>query len=411
MAKWQPQFDENATFTATTFHCPPYVYCKDGYPYEGVDFRIYREITRHWRTSVNCIKSDSHAYDVLTTNTKLGVSNVAFCSLWAATQDTSIDITNPYAQICASFLVPKPQLLPKFTFVLQPFQFPLWYLCTGFVLITAAVFYAVDVLYGRMVNLRFYSSFSHAFIETVRILTLGSSKRTPGEQQYVFRMSIMLFWSFALLLSTAYSAGITSALASPRYTKPINTLADMADNGIQWGTTHGSLAVHYKKSPDATIRRIANNFVLEATDEVKLERIRRNNYGTFVKLLSEKYVTDTEMLDENAKTHLKALSQCIGEYFLVFALQRNSHYLNAFNRGISSLVEHGLIQYWYKLIRNKYGLKYFENFYIVRTKNKNIPLNYERLLGLLYFFLCSNLIAFVVFVFEFIVHYYNNRQI
>lgn len=403
LEKWEPNFNtQDNVFVASTFHCPPFVYCKETTPYDGVDYRIFKEITKLWPTKVTCQHSDEEdIYAVIVNNTIKGISDVSFCSLWTATVNSEpVKLTTPYVQICASFLVPKPSLLPKSSFVFQPFQLELWCFYTFILLLTSIIFYITDLFYEKVAKIRYFSGFVHSFLETLRVLTLGSSKRSPKQRQHIFRVILIFWWYCALLLSTAYSAGITSALTTPRYTKPINTLQDMADNKIKWGDNTGGMQTYYSQSTDNVIREIANNYVHEDNIQAKLERLKENNYGTFVKLLPEKYVTDTEQLDDYAKSNLKTLSACIAEYSTVFALQKNSNYIKIFDHGIQALLENGLISYWYKKIRYKYGLQYLENFYSLNLEKKNLPLNFERLLGLLYLLILGNLIGFVIFIAE-----------
>lgn len=184
----------------------------------------------------------------------------------------------------------------------------------------------------------------------------------------------------------------------------------MVENNIKWGSSFDGLAWYYRTSPDYKIQRIARNWIKEVDDNAKLMRIRMNNYATFVKLLPEKYVSDTDMLDDYAINNLKTLSECIGEYATVFVLKQESHYINVFNRGIQALSENGLINYWYGIIRYKHNKKYLENFYTYRISRSNVPLNLQRLIGLICLLLLGNLTALLLFVVEHIVDHINTKH-
>lgn len=213
MEKWKPKFNNkiDKPFTGSTFHCPPYVYCKDSRPYDGVEYKIYKEITKNWLANVQCINGTQYdlLYQEIVNNSITGNVDISFCSLWTAMiSKKKIALTIPYATVCASFLVPKPQLLPTSMFVFQPFQLTLWLLYVAMIIIISIIFYTTDVIYVQMTDSQFFKNYTHALLESLRIITLGSMKRLPKKSQTYFRSIIILSWGFTLLLSTAYSAGI-----------------------------------------------------------------------------------------------------------------------------------------------------------------------------------------------------------
>lgn len=405
---WQPRLNYdngNGSIIALTADCPPFVYCDKSQPYEGVDYRIFMEITKNLRTNVTCVQKADDSYKVIVRDVKNKLADVCFCSLWSTMigRDEFV-FTKPYAMMCASFLVPKPHPLPDATFVFQPFQSHLWMFSLFILLAASTIFYTTDRINYEMNNERMFTSYNKSLLETLRILTMGSINLSPRQKS--FRFIIVLWWYFAILLSTSYSAGITSALTFPRYTQRINTLSDMAENGIKWGSNVSSMALYYKRAPNKIINKVGNNWLPEYNNEQKLKRIKRNNYATLVKLLPARYVSDTDLLDDYAKNNLKTLNDCIGKYPLAFVLQEYTHYSKIFDNGIESLVESGIIDYWYSIVRHKYGLRYLENFFYVIIPKKYVQLKMAKLMGIFYLYMTGNVIAILSFIIEHVWHCY-----
>lgn len=73
---------------------------------------------------------------------------------------------------------------------------------------------------------------------------------------------------------------------------------------------------------------------LEHSLTERIEKIRsRDDYGVFVKVLLNSFVTDIDHLMDEALT-LRLMRQCFYEQYTVFALKKHSPYTSHVNRKI-----------------------------------------------------------------------------
>lgn len=112
-----------------------------------------------------------------------------------------------------------------------------------------------------------------------------------------------------------------------------------------------------------------NRRVFKDSIEDLQHSIMGNKYGVLVKRLGMDYVTDTERL-QNVSKYLSCMSECLAQYFIVFAIQKNSYYKDMINKRLIGLLQSGIIGHWQTDIINKYRITYMNDFFGV-NKNKN----------------------------------------
>lgn len=407
---WYPKFNFSNklyNFRASVFDCPPLIFHDNVTKnvIEGTEYRILKTIrpelpirfvshydlngTGLWSLNLN---------DVLNNR-----SDIAMCNQWQISVATNdMDMSIPYMQTCSTFLVPKPNLLPQFTYVFQPFQIELWSFTAFLITLYGCLLYIISNGYRRIFNTTIaYTKIGIALMHSIRILTVGSTYLPPtffgSLRQIIFFSSLT-----ALLLSTAYSSGFTSSLTSPRYEKPINVLEDMVEQGTYWGAKEVDTFAVYNTTKNQFLQIINKRFKLEMNDNDRDDRISDNNYAFAINNLPNHYITDTEELNEYGKVHMKVLSECVGFYYLVFGYKRNSPYKKLIDKHINRCDEHGLINHWNGLMQTFGGSSYMDNFFktYVTTKNTFEPLNIKLIQGIFIFLIIGYVISVCILFLE-----------
>lgn len=394
---WKPKLKNK--FRVSTFHCPPFVlHDEKRGGYGGPELNIIREMTKDW--PVEYYFHGPGSWFKIVDDVSRRKSDVAMCSLWQTPASKTADTSHPFAQICVTFLVSKPQLLSDISYVFQPFQLTLWILIIVVLVLVSYVLYLLHATEKLRATVIYKADIVSAFLDAIRLFTLGSLSRPPKSTQHSLRHVLISFSITCLILSTAYSAGFTSSLTYPRYTKPIRTVEDMIEQNvkIEVEPKETNIKELFEGFSDPHIRSLSDYIVFVSENETRHENTK---YAKFVKVAGMKYVTDTENLDSYSKTHLVLLKGCISKSNVVFVLQRNSVYTDIINKYTQRFVEYGFVRYWFKQAIYLSKDTYFDNFYsLYVNKFGHGSLKIERLKGVFIMLTFGLATATLIFIAE-----------
>lgn len=146
--KWLPNFSRNDSFIAAGFSCGPLIKLENG-TISGVEPEILNEACKGWPIKYVVVNEGKNLWTTALHRVKLGTSHIAMCTQRELSAfKEGVDMTFPYEASCMTFLVPKPTVLSKSTFVFQAFPMQIW-----IILIIANVTMAI-VLYVIALNFR-----------------------------------------------------------------------------------------------------------------------------------------------------------------------------------------------------------------------------------------------------------------
>lgn len=396
----QPKWVPSRPFIVTTFNCTPYFYVNDQDQVSGgVEFQIINAILQQWPKQFKIVKSDQKylKWGIAVDSVSNKSADLATCSQWQIFLNYSkVDATYPLVQMCVTFLVPKPRLLPHFTFIWQPFSTTVWAF-TGLMFVSVLVsVLRFSTIYKEFNedNLvkKFRENKMYTFLYILRLWTLGGLNIIPRSSQFALRFLFGTWFLGCLVYSTYYSAGITSSLTNPRVTNIIKSIKDMVENNVNWLEEE-----HLKKSlqrSHSELRRRLGDLGVPKT---------QRNIARITKQLSNLYLTDTEDFDDYDKKHLMVLKQCLGKFYMIFPIKKRSPYKKIIDKYYRRFQEQGLVDFW---LRN---ITYFENshmrfesmysIYSDHMDQHNIDI--RRFLGAVYLLLVGYCSALVVFLYEY----------
>lgn len=405
--RWMPNFnvgEEKNTFKIATYNCPPFTYyTEEKGVYEGLEYRIMQEVIKNWPSEYK-IYSGDELFKNIKLEVAAGVRDIGFGSFWdLSTVAYDVDMSFPYSQVCATFLVPKPSLLPYATFVYQPISAEFWFLIVIMLLIMSTIFTFARFVYKSSTR----TDFTIGFLYTIRTITCGGIPQFPPPTQYIFRYILTTWCLNALLISTAYSSGLASILSYPRYTKPINSMQDMVDQKIYWMAPETDTWDVYRNSSNPVLKQLVNLFVLEMETYKRNINIRKGNGAIKVQLTARSFI-DAEDLDSYGKTHLKLLPECAGAYALIYAFKKGSVYTKIFDHAIKMFLEHGFINVWANSISqlsHMLDIKNFQGSYSVQLL-KFHNLSIEELQGAFHLLIFGLICAVFFFILEYFIYKY-----
>lgn len=108
-------------FRVSLFNCSPYVVYLPNGDFDGLEYRVLKEIVTNW--TIEYKKCDTSAeirdpYGEVRGQVEKNHSDLAMCSVWLNEKsNTYLDVTSYINYECATFLVPKPEMLNPATYL------------------------------------------------------------------------------------------------------------------------------------------------------------------------------------------------------------------------------------------------------------------------------------------------------
>lgn len=390
-------------FELSTYNCHPFVfYNEETKTCNGVEYQMVNEILKGHYVVCNFLDlneiHDEHPAKYAIDRVISNESDLAACGFWQVAlmtlQNTSI--TNAVGQLCIGVLVPKPKLLPEFSYVFQPMQLNIWLTIIIFILLGSKLMQLVSKLNfrglteGRIV----YDEFLESLLQTIQLFTFGSVIRQPSLKQLALCWILCSFSVSFSLLSTAYAVGSNSIFTYPRFTKPILTIGDLVESDYKVVSQDSRV---YKDmlslSVDPQIRKLARKVVDSSNGLVE--------YARLVIITDGNNIQETENFTDYEKTHLRVLKGCVFKTNTALVLPLNSPLVDYFNRRIMEINENGLDKHWYRMATIK-TVRYMDNFYTsyVSRDFEPTPLNWRKVQAAFYVLIFGFICASVAFVFE-----------
>uniref|UniRef100_A0A3F2ZDC6 Ionotropic glutamate receptor C-terminal domain-containing protein n=1 Tax=Lutzomyia longipalpis TaxID=7200 RepID=A0A3F2ZDC6_LUTLO len=390
------------------FHCPPFVIIKTNNEtnetiIDGVEYNLINSITEGWRKGITIRYFDDHKvspWTKIVNDVQDGISNIGLCSPWLNIKHYRVvDLSHSYDLQCLTFLVPRPQIVTPASYIYLPFSGMVWVVYIICLIATAFILhYFVNREFIRATEL---SSLEVVFLEVINIATSHGATRFP--KQVPIKILLVSWTAISLLLSTAYCTGYTSLLTTPRFSKPIDTIADFLEQGITWGTIRKghSMQDDMMSSGNRAFMEMAKRYYHEKNHTDEVNRIASGKYAKFVKILSNKFITDTETFP-NHTHYLRIMKQCISRYYTVLLLKKNSPYTSFVSSLIPRYIEGGFISHWFTEMNTKYGKSYMNALFDDQIKQfaDTKGLQMANLLGAFYLLGLGLTVAFVVSLLE-----------
>lgn len=242
-------------FRVSIFSCSPYVvYLPDG-TFDGLEYRVLKEIMKNW--TIEYKKCDTSAairdpYGAVRGQVENQESDLAMCSVWLNEKsNTYLDVTSYINYECATFLVPKPETLNPATYLYKSTGVEVGWSVLISMIATSIILTVIARTGRKLMNKSWadlvYVSLSRSSIDTFGIVTSQSLVKFPKEtsmKSLILRSLIRLLntetfinlftssWSItSLLVGVVFGTGYTSLLTKPPLSKPIDTIVDFLDNG------------------------------------------------------------------------------------------------------------------------------------------------------------------------------------
>lgn len=393
------------SFLVSMFDCPPFATVNDKATktYNGPEMEFLKDVVGSNSPIAYIVneQQDAESHENLYDNILEQVidlkSDIGICSQWQPkVYGMDLQLTQQYAQTCITFLVPKPMLLPSYTFIFQPFRISLWLVYLIIFVCTSVCFIRILLTYHPR------NDNSLAILYLFRLFLLGPLNMYPKSSQISLRLLILSSSITCMLVSTYYSAGLTTSLSFPPFSADINTFEDMIAQSIKWQATDDSIKHWMANTENRNLQALSKQFVVENDPLEFNEQVRKHKMATFVEIINEDYVRHVEVLDHYGRTHMKVLPEKIACFYAVFILKTNSPYVDVFNRAINNFLDYGLMHHLFKKFVNQPQHRFRKEFFQHYEEEVHQQINFSKIQGAFYLLIGGHLAALIIFCFEYL---------
>ncbi|KFB36231.1 AGAP002904-PA-like protein [Anopheles sinensis] len=189
-----------------------------------------------------------------------------------------LSLSKPISRTGVTCIAPKPLPLSSWMTPILPFTLVLWLAVLGSFLV-AIVF---DVLFSFVTH-KFTPSESgrvdicESVMAIMSIFILQAVLMRINKNQFVSQMILIgTFLLVGLMVGNAYSGGLSSVMTVPRYEKSIDTVQELADRNLRWGSTHDAWIFSIQLATQPTIVKLLNNFLTAPKEVLHRNAIERN---------------------------------------------------------------------------------------------------------------------------------------
>lgn len=339
--------------TLTFFSYYPYTLVNDT-SYDGIDYRVMVEFSKKlnftWQVKLIDMSwgdvNDSNSYfgALLSGEYHAGIPEVFYIELYRKYFDLSIT----YAQADIKFLTPSPKLKSTLWSIFTPFTYQLWLSVIGLIFVSSFLLYLFATLHSKVNYIHRrnpYLCYGYSLISSVSIIVGFSLYKTSHS---VVRHIIVWLFLMSTLLVTAYDCNLASFLTFPRYESPIDTMQQLVDSGIPWGTDDIGWGEVLEDTLDPLVRIFRNRYrFLDDYDDMNT-LAKEGKIVLLIEQLPAGYSANLNHIEKKTLENVHLMKGHALRYHLGFAFHKNSPLLEPFNDFLVYLKDSGIIGQWEK---------------------------------------------------------------
>ncbi|CAG9822997.1 unnamed protein product [Phaedon cochleariae] len=370
--KWVPRFRSGKPFRISLFHCPPYWFIENGTEIkDGLESHLLRDVVTGWPVQYHIDaagpSSNNWTHGVGLVEEKK--RDLSLCAhMIRINVGRRVDYTESIGNERLSFLVRKPYN----PYIYQPLEISVYAAVFGMLISTSCLLH-----YFRKISRGRPSDWISQYMVMLSILNQVAVKSSLILQRKSTRILVISWVIFSILNATYYSAGLTSTLAHPRFTRDISTSEDMIRHNVPWYDENGYIQRFFESDYSGgsdTWQKLG----LLHRKELRLQD-EYNQSAILVRILGNRYVIDIENLPPELWKYYKVLKTDVTRFYNCFILQKHSPYKRYFDETILRMKENGILmkggEWLYQTNRKSMDV-FFTNS--VDNKVVNLKINEER---------------------------------
>lgn len=175
-----------------------------------------------------------------------------------------------------------------------------------------------------------------------------TSKNTKFKR--TIRKILIIFIIFTLVIATAYTSQLYSALKETKYENVVKTVQDLEDSGYNWGAPHVTYIESLTSTPGYTYYKLLSRFKAVDDDQALIRRFYQGKFGLLTEKLARGYILNPTMRAEDL-VKFTAMSEDLFWVYTAFMVQKHSVFRETLQMHLLNVMESGLLLYWEHEVR------------------------------------------------------------
>jgi len=331
-----------------------------------------------------------------------GVSDVALGGLYYRCHITDvIECATPYMYDALIWYIPCAQPNPRWASLSRVFKLSLWLgFIVGYItvsIITWAVVQICNTFATAERESSAYTNMAKCFLNLWAVI-LGMSATEDIPQKVVIRIVFFLWVVYSLAVNTVYQTFLTSYMVDPGLQHQISSVGELLDSGLEYGiySSFDSLM------PDLRNKLYERRQIFDDIEDCARRLAAKGDFAFLYSKINTDYITAVRYVDSNGHPLFCHMDENFSPQYITLSVQRGSPMLKRYNDVIQGVVEGGLLDKCWKVIKFK-GI-------LLAAKNLTVPvgdftpLSMEHLQSAFYVLILGCFISLVPFSVEVFFH-------
>lgn len=374
--------------------------------YDGIDYQMMIEISKrhNFTWEVETFEDSGDAPDNETTGTFFGslkklenhiaIPACTITQMWKKYFDFSIELSHYQVK----FATPLPKLKQNLWSIFTPLSSEVWVAITTFIFFSSLILYFFSVFQNVLFSSNTTSPFLSYLYSLLNAFSVVVGLSIPYNIQGAIRHLLTWLYMTSTLLITAYNCNLVSYLTFPLYEAPIDSLQQLVDSGLYWGTDVDAWVDLVSESSDPNVDVISGRHVL-TQDYSRLNKLAEEGKLAFVtEQFSSAYVGYPHFLHTRNIALLRLMRETVLSTYLGYIFHRGSPLVGVFSRFVRQLRYSGIYDQLFSEVSYQENLKFLH--YSDNTHQTLRPLSTSNVIGCFLLLLLGIGLSFVAFILE-----------
>ncbi|KAJ6637235.1 hypothetical protein Bhyg_09965 [Pseudolycoriella hygida] len=246
----------------------------------------------------------------------------------------------------ATHIVPKPLQIPFWKTPFLPLPPYIWLCVISTFLIGALVWFAVSASQNLIRRHIVKRQKTHGLLDTMLTvfkMSLFQSARIKINIDSISNVTIITsILTFALVIGSLYSGGLSYVMTITHYENPIDTLESLIKSKFLWG---GTSMEAIKNSDDPTHKTIIKGYVVKPIPELRV-LVQQQKIAISVEMLQHGTLSYQSYLDKESSKHYMLMPHPIYWEHTIVMSSKTWPFMEQLNRIIFMQQESGIRYYW-----------------------------------------------------------------
>ncbi|XP_065072611.1 uncharacterized protein LOC135696992 [Ochlerotatus camptorhynchus] len=260
--------------------------------------------------------------------------------------------TQPISRSGVTVLVPKPRILPPWRTPFLSFTLSLWTaVLVAFCVGVLAVWLIEKVRFSILQPDELPVTFSDSALTMIGFYLEQNAQMRTDLMSCILLFTSLLFAGF--MIGNCYGGGLASVMTIPEYEKSIDTIVDLADSGMPWGSHVESWIYSILTAPQPHMKKLVKTY-RTVSKEFLAKHTKMHDMG-FVGERSEfQHFVPVDFVDSEASTMLQLLKDDLFWESVSALVTKTCPFMQKFNDLIMQVKQSGIQKYWELQVITRY---------------------------------------------------------